>query len=635
MLLRAQNLQIAFGLNSLLDNAHFQIDKGERVAIIGRNGAGKSTFMKVLLGTAVPDHGELWYRPGLRLGFLDQELPTDTELTVYDWVAEGLQNMGALLKAYHGALHQVGDDPTEENLATLSTLQHQLEAENGWDFHLRIDAILERLALPKDSQINDLSGGWQRRCALARALVNEPDLLVLDEPTNHLDLEVIEWLETQLSNWRGALLFVTHDRTLLQKLATRIIELDRGQLHDWPGDYPTFLAKKADFLNAEAQNQAKFDKFLAEEEVWIRQGIKARRTRNEGRVRRLEAMRQERQQRRELQGKAKIQLDQADVSGELVVETKNLHYAIHDADHQRRVLVADFSMRIMRGDKIGLIGPNGSGKTTLLRLLLGQLTPQAGSVRLGTKLQTAYFDQRRAALNPNLSVIENISEGRDFIEIGEQKRHVISYLGDFLFTPQRARTPVNVLSGGERNRLLIAKLFSQPANVLVLDEPTNDLDMETLELLEEKLLEFSGTLLLVSHDRAFLDAVATSVLVFEGDGQIGEYVGGYSDWLRQKPPLLSAKSQTTSVKVGAPKPAQKSAAVVDEKRKLSYREQQELEKLPAKIEALEQLQQELNAQLADSAVYRGDANALMALQKQLQDTEAALQTAYHRWETLM
>ncbi len=635
MLLRAQNLQIAFGLNSLLDNAHFQIDKGERVAIIGRNGAGKSTFMKVLLGTAVPDHGELWYRPGLRLGFLDQELPTDTELTVYDWVAEGLQNMGALLKAYHGALHQVGDDPTEENLATLSTLQHQLEAENGWDFHLRIDAILERLALPKDSQINDLSGGWQRRCALARALVNEPDLLVLDEPTNHLDLEVIEWLETQLSNWRGALLFVTHDRTLLQKLATRIIELDRGQLHDWPGDYPTFLAKKADFLNAEAQNQAKFDKFLAEEEVWIRQGIKARRTRNEGRVRRLEAMRQERQQRRELQGKAKIQLDQADVSGELVVETKNLHYAIHDADHQRRVLVADFSMRIMRGDKIGLIGPNGSGKTTLLRLLLGQLTPQAGSVRLGTKLQTAYFDQRRAALNPNLSVIENISEGRDFIEIGEQKRHVISYLGDFLFTPQRARTPVNVLSGGERNRLLIAKLFSQPANVLVLDEPTNDLDMETLELLEEKLLEFSGTLLLVSHDRAFLDAVATSVLVFEGDGQIGEYVGGYSDWLRQKLPLLSAKSQTTSVKVGAPKPAQKSAAVVDEKRKLSYREQQELEKLPAKIEALEQLQQELNAQLADSAVYRGDANALMALQKQLQDTEAALQTAYHRWETLM
>ncbi len=627
MLLRAQNLQIAFGLNSLLDNANFQIEKGERIAIIGRNGAGKSTFMKMLLGKLKPDHGELWYSPGLRMGFLDQELPNEGQLTVYEWVSQGLEEIGQLLQKYHAASKAYGEHPTDSHQEKLAYLQHELEVHNGWDFHIRIDNILSRLQLPHEAQLSQLSGGWQRRCALARALVNEPELLLLDEPTNHLDLEVIEWLETQLSNWRGALLFVTHDRALLQKLATRIIELDRGQLHDWPGDYPTFLNKKAEFLNAEAQAQAKFDKFLAEEEVWIRQGIKARRTRNEGRVRRLVELRRERQQRRDLQGKATLTVTTAERSGELVVETKNLGYALQNVP-----IIENFSTRIMRGDKIGLIGPNGVGKTTLLRLLLGDLMPLTGEIRRGTKLQIAYFDQKRAALNPTLSVIENLSEGRDFIEVGGQKRHIISYLGDFLFTPQRARTPINVLSGGERNRLLIAKLFSQPANVLILDEPTNDLDMETLELLEEKLIEFTGTLLVVSHDRAFLDATVTSILAFEGNGKVGEYVGGYSDWLRQKPSIAAEKLP--------PKPKSEvvqatSEAPVKGKNKLSYKEQKELENLPTKIEALEQRQQQISEQLASPNLYRDDPTTATALQKEASELDLTLQAAYARWEQLM
>jgi len=523
-LISLEDVDLAFGLDALLDHVKLQISAGERVCLIGRNGAGKSSLLKIIEGQLLPDGGSVWRKPHLRIARLEQELPRNENITVYEFVAEGLAETGKLLAAYHHLIQNL----QEKDFPKLERLQQEMDAKHAWQFETNMNKILQRLELPADKPVSALSGGWLRRAALAKALVASPELLLLDEPTNHLDIEAIQWLEEQLLGCDAGIIFITHDRALLQRLATRIIELDRGQLTSWPGDYQNFLQRKEELLNAEAQQNAVFDKKLAQEEIWIRQGIKARRTRNEGRVRALEAMRATRAQRREVQGKANFDLNAAEKSGQLVVSVKNISQRYHDRD-----IIKNFSIDIMRGDRIGLIGPNGIGKSTLLNILLGNLIPDQGTVKLGTKLQVAYFDQLRQALDLEKTVVENVVQGTDFLEVNGKRLHVISYLADFLFSPQRARTPVKALSGGECNRLLLAKLFSMPANLLVMDEPTNDLDIETLELLEELLGDFPGTLLLVSHDRAFLDDVVTSTLVFQGQGKIKEYVGGYQDYLRQ------------------------------------------------------------------------------------------------------
>ncbi len=624
-LLNIEHLSIAFGAEKLLDDASFQLDVGERVCLIGRNGAGKTTLLRLLAGEIQPDSGDLWRQPGLRVATLAQELPADTTATVFEIVAGGLEGLGALLAEYHEATMQLAQAATPEALRAMERLHHDLEARDGWRWQQRVDTVISRLQLPADTPLAELSGGWRRRVLLGRALVRDPDVLLLDEPTNHLDLETIQWLEDELLEFRGGLLFITHDRALLQRLATRLLELDRGIVTSWPGDYAHFLEKKAAFLDVEARHNAKFDKNLAQEEVWIRQGIKARRTRNEGRVRALLALREERRQRREQTGKASFALEQAATSGKRVIEAQNIRYAWQDEP-----LLRDFSTRILRGDRIGLIGPNGSGKTTLLNLLLGRLPPDAGQVRHGTKLEIAYFDQLREQLDPEQTVLDSVAGGQETIEINGQRRHIIGYLGDFLFPAHRTRSPVKSLSGGERNRLLLARLFAKPANLLVMDEPTNDLDLETLELLEELLLEFTGTLLLVSHDRAFLDNVVTSCLVFEGDGRVQEYVGGYSDWLRQRPapePAPAAKAKP------APSPTPKPPRLVTVGR-LSYNERRELERLPARIEELEQRQRDLQNLTADPVFYKQDSAAITQRLEELRVLEAELETAYARWEAL-
>ncbi|MDQ5909286.1 MAG: transport system ATP-binding/permease protein, partial [Pseudomonadota bacterium] len=623
-LLNIDRLSIAFGADKLLDGASFQLDAGERVCLIGRNGTGKTTLLRLLTGELLPDSGDIWRQPGLRIATLAQDLPTDTAATVFEIVASGLEGLGQLLADYHEAAHQLTHDAAPEALQRVERLQHELEARDGWRWQQRVETVISRLQLPADTPLAELSGGWRRRVLLGRALVSDPEVLLLDEPTNHLDLETIQWLEEELLEFRGGLLFITHDRALLQRLATRLLELDRGMLTSWPGDYPTFVEKKAAFLEVEARHQAKFDKNLAQEEVWIRQGIKARRTRNEGRVRALETLREERQARREQTGKARFELEQAEASGKLVIEAKKISYAWGDEP-----LIRDFSLRVMRGDRMGLIGPNGSGKTTLLNLLIGRLTPDAGQVRLGTKLEVAWFDQLRERLDPEQTVLETVAEGRETVAINGRNQHIIGYLGNFLFTPQRARSPVKSLSGGERNRLLLARLFTQPANVLVMDEPTNDLDLETLELLEELLLDYSGTLLLVSHDRAFLDNVVTSCLAFEGNGQVREYVGGYSDWLRQRStpePVAAAKPKPVA-------PPPKSAKPISPGR-LSYKDQRELEQLPVRIETLEQRQQALQALTADPAFYKQEATAVTQRLDELRTVETELEAAYERWAAL-
>jgi len=619
-LLSFDRVSIAFGRTALLEQASFQIDAGERVCLIGRNGAGKSTLLKIVSGEVVPEGGEVWRQPNLAIATLSQELPLDDDATVFDAVAAGLSEAGRLLAEFHHVSHAVADDASL--LARMEDLQHAIEACDGWSLGQRVDQILARLELPADARLGELSGGWRRRVALAQALVREPDLLLLDEPTNHLDIEVIQWLEEKLLDFRGGVLFVTHDRTLLARLATRIVELDRGALTSWSCDYPTYLARKAAALEEEARHAALFDKKLAQEEVWIRQGIKARRTRNEGRVRALVALREERSRRRELEGKARLSLEEGQSSGKLVAEAERVSYAWSETP-----IIRDFSLRIMRGDRIGLVGPNGAGKTTLLRLLLGQLTPTAGRVRLGTKLEIAYYDQLRAVLELEKTVIENIAEGREYVEVQGQRRHVISYLQDFLFSPDRARMPVKALSGGERNRLLLARLFAQPANMLVLDEPTNDLDIETLELLEELLIDYRGTLLLVSHDRAFLDNVVTSTLVFEGGGRVQEYAGGYTDWLRQraKPAVVAAKppNDARTAAVAKPKPA-----------KLGFKDARELAELPAAIESLEAEQAELSDRLCQPSFYRSDPADQARVHARLATLAAELEAAYARWDTL-
>jgi ATP-binding cassette subfamily F protein uup len=620
-LLSFASVSLAFGREPLLDHASFQIDPGERVCLIGRNGAGKSTLLKVAEGSVVPDDGEVWRQPGLRIAQLAQELLVSDTATVFDVVAGGLPEMGALLAEYHHVSHEVGRDAAL--LRRMEQLQHEIETHDGWRLHQRVDDVLATHQLEADARVAELSGGWRRRVALARALVGEPDLLLLDEPTNHLDVEVIQWLEDRLLEFRGGVLFVTHDRALLTRLATRILELDRGALTSWPGDYPNFLVKKALALEEEERHDALFDKKLAQEEAWIRRGIKARRTRNEGRVRALLAMREERRRRREVQGRAQFSVEEAQASGKLVIEAEHVSFGFGGEP-----IVRDFSLRIRRGDRIGLIGPNGAGKTTLLKLLLGELAPDHGRVRLGTKLEVAYFDQLRMQLALDQTVIENVAEGSEFFELGGERRHVLGYLQEFLFSPERARAKVATLSGGERSRLLLARLFAQPANLLVLDEPTNDLDIETLELLEERLLEFSGTILLVSHDRAFVDNVVTSTLAFEGEGRVYEYVGGYTEWLRQHrtpaavAPAKGALPAPAAVKQ-APAPA-----------KLSFKERRELEQLPAQIEALEKLQRELGEQASRPEFYKRTAAERAPVEARLAALPAELEAAYARWASL-
>jgi len=621
-LIRLNNVSIAFGTHALLDNAAFQLDAGERVGLLGRNGEGKSTLMKIIAGDIPADHGEIWRQPELRLAWLEQTPNLDVEDTIYEAVAGGLGELGKLISHYHHLLTHM--DGSEQSLQALGDVQHKLEAANGWAFQTRVEAILSKLQLPAEVKVGSLSGGWKRRVALARALVIEPEVLLLDEPTNHLDFESIAWLEEQILAFQGAVLFVTHDRAFLQKLATRIIDLDRGQLVSWPGNYQDYLVRKAAALEDEANQNAEFDKKLAKEEAWIRQGVKARRTRNEGRVRALKKLRAERSERRNTQGTAKLALSKGDSSGKKVVEAVDVSF-----QYQDKVILKDFSLLVERGDKIGLIGNNGAGKSTLLKLLLGQLQPTQGTIELGTNLQIAYFDQLREQLDPEMSVADSVLDGGEFVDTAEGKRHVMSYLADFLFAPARARSPVKSLSGGEKNRLLLARLFTKPANLIVMDEPTNDLDLETLEILEEKLVDYQGTLLLVSHDREFLDNVVTSVLVFEGEAQVNEYIGGYADWFALKEKTqkaVAAKLAEETVKKEKPK----SAPV----KKLSFKEQRELEQLPLKIEELENLQAELNANINSAEFYKQSPEAVAACLERLKATDEELNVAYLRWDEL-
>lgn len=623
-LIRFEKVSLAFGHWPLLDNVELQIEPGERVCLVGRNGTGKSTLMHVMRGAIVPDDGNVWRKSGLRVAYLAQDLPVDETRTVFEVITDGLEAMGAAMVEYHRALQVVMEDHSEAAMEALSRAQQALDAGDGWRLEQRVEEVISRLDLPADKALNTLSGGFKRRVLLAQALVLEPDLLLLDEPTNHLDIEGIQWLEEFLRGWNGSLLFITHDRAFLQNLATRIVELDRGALTSWPGDYANYLVKREERLAVEAEHNAKFDKKLAEEEVWIRQGIKARRTRNEGRARALQALRNERMQRRELQGKAKLEMSRADASGKLVVEVENATVGYGETP-----VIRDFSAKIVRGDRIGIIGPNGVGKSTLLKLLLGELTPQQGVVKLGTKLKVAYFDQQRAQLDLNKSVIDNLNLGGDMVSINGREKHVMGYLQDFLFPPQRVRSPVSSLSGGERNRLLLARLFTQPANLLVMDEPTNDLDVETLELLEELLGDYNGTLLLVSHDRAFVDNVVTSTLVFEDAGRVNEYVGGYNDWLRQRKDAVSEAKVNKPANVRAAEPA-----VPKQAKKLSYKDKHELASLPAQIEALESEQAALQEQVNESGFYQQDKVTINADLARLEQLQAELATAYQRWEAL-
>jgi len=617
-LITLQRVDYGVGGPLLLDGIDLSIEPGERIALIGRNGAGKSTLLKLLAGEIRPDDGEVRVEGGRRIARLEQEVPGDMAGTVFDVVAGGLGETGALLAEFHHISHAEHVDT-----AALARVQAKMEAAHAWDMDRRVEEMLHRLSIDGDAAFGSLSGGRKRRVLLARALVSAPDLLLLDEPTNHLDIESIEWLEAFLKGWNGALVFVTHDRRFLRALATRIVEIDRGNVTSWPGDYDNYQRRREERANAEAQENARFDKLLAQEEVWIRQGIKARRTRDEGRVRRLEAMRNERAARREQMGRVRMEASQGEASGKKVIEMKDVSFA-----YDGRPIVQDFSTKILRGDRVGLVGPNGSGKTTLLRLLLGQLKPDSGEVKPGTGLEIAYFDQQRAALREDWNAMENVAGGSDTVEVGGRKKHVLGYLQDFLFTPERARAPITRLSGGERNRLLLARLFAQPSNLLVMDEPTNDLDVETLELLEELLADYAGTLLLVSHDRDFLDSVVTSTLVMEGEGRVGEYVGGYTDWLRQRPEALQAKPAAPAT------PVKRAPVAEPAKRRLSYKEQRELETLPVQIEQLERDVAELTEAMHDPAFYQREAQMIVSHNARLAETQAALDRAYARWMEL-
>ncbi len=625
--LTLKNISLSYGHVALLDRVEMAIEPGERLCLVGRNGTGKTSLLKILFGEVPADEGERWLRAGLRVARLEQELPQSSQGSVYDVVADGLGRLGQVIRDYHHAIQALEHDHSEQQIMRVSDLQHDLEAADGWRFEQRIDEMLTKMGLPADQEISSLSGGMQRRVLLARALVTDPELLLLDEPTNHLDIEGITWLEEYLFGYNGALIFITHDRAFLQNMATRILELDRGDLTSWPGNYANYLTRREERLAAEASQNARFDKKLAQEEVWIRQGIKARRTRNEGRVRALKSLRESRQSRRDVQGKVRLNLETAESSGKIVAEVENI-----SVGYEGKILIRDFSTRIMRGDRIGIIGPNGVGKTTLIRTLLGELKPESGRVKSGSKLQVAYFDQTRAQLDPEKTVIDNLNQGSDMVTVNGRETHVISYLQNFLFAPDRARSPVKSLSGGERNRLLLARLFTRPANVLVMDEPTNDLDVETLELLEELLCEYDGTLLLVSHDRAFLDSVVTSTIVFEGNGKLGEYVGGYQDWYDYNQQHGSAvKTATKNEKQSTSKAATES---VKKSVKLSYKDQRELDSLPNKIETLESEQQSLNDQINGPYFYKQDQKKIDETLSTLSRVTRNLEDAYSRWDAL-
>jgi ATP-binding cassette subfamily F protein uup len=658
-LLGLQDISIAFGGPAVLSGATFAIERGERVCLLGRNGAGKSTLMKLLEGTLLPDSGEVVRQGGTSVARLEQDIPADVHGTMFDVVAQGLGAAGALIAAYHAASHRMETDSSDAALRELDRIHRALDAADAWQTQTRVETVLEHLGLDPEASFAAASGGRKRQALLARALVREPDILLLDEPTNHLDIDAVEWMESFLIDRGITLLFVTHDRAFLRRVATRIVELDRGRLFDWgAADYDTYLVRKEASLAAEAREWEEFDKKLAKEEVWIRTGIQARRTRNEGRVRSLEALRAERGDRRERVGTVRMATQDAERSGKLVIEARGVSFARGD-----RTIVRDFSTRITRGDRVGLIGPNGSGKTTLLRILLGELEPDSGSIRHGTALEVAYFDQLRETLDPDRSVFDSIADGADFVNVRGGSRHVHGYLGDFLFSPDRARTPTRALSGGERNRLLLARLFTRSFNVLVLDEPTNDLDIETLDLLEELLLEFTGTLLLVSHDRAFLDNVVTSTLVFEAHGHVGEYAGGYTDWVRQRPDARAAWRETTrraaqsgaqgvaQVQAAAPadntrvaaaakaaataggRPSGVAGTATTKRRKLSYKESSELAGLPARIEALEAERGALYASLGDPGFLR-DGEAVLATTRRLEKLEVEIAVLTARWEEL-
>ncbi|MBI3603193.1 MAG: ATP-binding cassette domain-containing protein [Nitrospirae bacterium] len=662
-LLRLDNVSLAFGHRPLLDKVKLEIRRGEQLCLVGRNGEGKSSLLRVIAGEVKPDAGSVWVRQGVRIASLAQEIPLETTGDVFDVVAGGLADIGRLLSQYHHAAAELTHTHTEAAMQRLSDLQHQLESRNGWELEQRVETVIAKLGLDGEVSMQSLSGGWRRRAMLAKALVSEPDLLLLDEPTNHLDIDAIAWLEEFLATYPGAVLFVSHDRAFLKRLSTRIIELDRGRLTSWsspserpPGVscYEDYLRQKAESLEVEATHNALFDKKLSQEEVWIRQGVKARRTRNEGRVRALEELREQRRKRRERPGMADLQLEQGEKSGKLVFEAVGVDFSYpapaasqgapdslsthHSSLVTRHLLppvIRNLTTTIERGDRIGIIGPNGAGKSTLIKLLLGELEPTKGTLRRGTKLQVAYFDQQRDQLDPDKMLMESVVPGQS-VTINGRTRHVAGYLQDFLFAPERLRSPVSTLSGGERNRLLLARLFAQPANLLVMDEPTNDLDVETLELLEELMLDYQGTILLVSHDRAFLDHVVTGTLVFEGNGQVREYVGGYTDWLHYSQQQREVRKGPAPPKAETPKPATTPPAdkPAAKSKQLKVKEQRELAELPVKIESLEAEQARLQASLSDPAYYQQPGSDFKATLARLETITKELTACYARWETL-
>jgi ATP-binding cassette subfamily F protein uup len=625
-LLRLDSANLSYGTLILLDSVDFSISRGDKIGLLGRNGAGKTTLLKVLADEISPESGERWLRPGTRIAWLQQTLPQADDQTVYDVVASGLAETGRLLAEYHHLLQH--DDLAD--IDALSRVQQQLEARDGWRLQQQVETTISQLQLPADANMAELSGGWRRRVALGQALVSKPDILLLDEPTNHLDIPAIQWLEEQLKNFSGALVLITHDRRFLQNVAGWMAELDRGHLNLWKGDYLGFLRHREQQLQAEERSNELFDKKLAREEVWIRQGIKARRTRNEGRVRALKSLREERSQRRHRMGTAGFAVEGAARSGKIVAELKHISHRFDDQQ-----IIDDFSTIIQRGDRIGIVGANGSGKSTLVKILLGELQPDSGQLELGSKLEIAYSDQLRETLEPDKNLIDNVCGGQDFIEIGGRRRHAISYLGEFLFSPDRVRMPVSALSGGEQNRAVLAKLFSKPANLLVLDEPTNDLDIETLELLEEILLEFEGTVLLVSHDRVFMDNVVTSLIVMDGQGGVSEHVGGYSDWESRggslSPPAPTSPVQAAHIENS---PATGNQQKDSPRRKLSYNEQRELGRLPGQIETLEQQQSLLQEKMSAAGFYQSGYQEIQQVTNELANLQTELEKAYARWDAL-
>lgn len=629
-LITLHNAYLSFSDAPLLDHASLSIEAGERVCLVGRNGAGKSTLLKILNKEIPLDDGQIIFENDVVVSRLQQDPPRDIQGSIFDFVAEGLKDIADVLKKYHRTLKEIETDPSDDNLTLLSKLQEQLDQKNGWLINNRINNVLSMLELTPDMDLSALSGGWLRKAALAKALVNEPDILLLDEPTNHLDIDGIAWLENFLKSFSGSIVFISHDRSFIRKMATRILDLDRGNITSWPGNYDQYLFGKEEALRVEELQNAEFDKKLAQEEVWIRQGIKARRTRNEGRVRALKALRQEYAERRQVMGTAKVQIEEALRSGKIVFDLENVNYQIAD-----KKLVDNFTAQVLRGDKIALIGPNGIGKTTLIKLMLEQLQPTSGSIHCGTKLEVAYFDQHRADLDPDRTVMDNLAYGKQEVTVNGRNRHVLGYLQDFLFHPKRARTPVSALSGGEKNRLLLAKLFLKPSNLLILDEPTNDLDIETLELLEELVTEYNGTVLLVSHDRQFVDNAVNQCWFFEGDGVINAYVGGYFDAFDQrqntrpidkKPPVTEQKESVEKVVV-----EDKTSQV---KKKLSYKQQKELEALPNKLEQLEQDIAALQLKISDAAFFNQSLDITNKVLQELADKEQALESAFNQWEEL-